>query len=460
MSKKLWFRLSLAFVFVSLIVVAVLALTINQAVENQFLNYLQRSENSEFTDRIISGLISYYQEKRSWDGLEVALPGSGAGGQGQGQSQGQENQRGGITYLVIDPNGDVLYDSEDEQQGMNIPPSQRTAALRVEVDRETVAWVLAESPGQSNLTEIQAEFLEQVDRTLISIALLAVLVALIIGLIFSRAISLPLAALSEVAEKVAAGGLGELVDQQSTTREIESLRQSFNHMSQALAKNEDQRRQMTGDIAHELRTPVSMIRTQLQAMMDGLHELSLENVALAYDQSIHLGRLIEDLRTLTRAESGQLPLEFTTFKPAEMLLNILHGFEPLAQDAGFSLEAAIPGDLPEIDADENRVRQVLANLLTNALNHTPPNGSITLAAQLLEDFIQFTVTNTGATLTEEEGGKVFQRFWRADYSRQRDSGGSGLGLAISQELVHLHRGKIWVELGQANTSFHFTIPLL
>jgi len=219
------------------------------------------------------------------------------------------------------------------------------------------------------------------------------------------------------------------------------------------------RQRMASDIAHELRSPVSVMRGQLEAMMDGVFPLNTEQLAVVYDQTLHLGRLIEDLRTLTRAESGRLPLEMTRVNPNTLVQRVAGDFAPLAQEESIVLRTDIAPALPPIQADEDRLRQVFANLLTNALAHTSSGGCITLKAARTETGVRFTVADTGPGLIPEQAAHVFERFYRTDDARQRDRGGSGLGLAITQELVRLHHGRIWVESTPgAGSTFCFEIP--
>jgi signal transduction histidine kinase len=194
-------------------------------------------------------------------------------------------------------------------------------------------------------------------------------------------------------------------------------------------------------------------------MMDGIHEPSLEYIASAYDQSIHLGRLVEDLRTLTLAESGHLPLEVELIDPRALLEGAAQRFQPLAEDAGIALSTDLPSELPKVEMDKDRIQQVLANLLANALRHTPNGGTITIGGGREGDMLRIRVANSGITLTGKEAEHVFDRFWRGDGSRGRDTGGSGLGLSIARQFIQLHGGCIWVELSGEGTQFIFEIPL-
>jgi len=192
-------------------------------------------------------------------------------------------------------------------------------------------------------------------------------------------------------------------------------------------------------------------------MMDGVYPLDQEHVAVAYEQTLHLSRLVEDLRLLTQAEAGRLPLKLEQMDPRDFVTQSLSRFEPLAQDVGIALSGASAADLPAIQADRARLLQVFDNLLTNALRHTPEDGQIRLDAMRAGNRVRFVVANTGE-IDAETATHLFDRFWRADDARSRDAGGSGLGLAITRQIVLIHGGEIHVESGGGETRFVIDLP--
>ena len=236
------------------------------------------------------------------------------------------------------------------------------------------------------------------------------------------------------------------------------LAQRFNNMVIELERAEQQRRNMTADIAHELRTPLHIIQGNLEGVLDGVYEPTPENITDTLDETRLLARLVEDLQTLSLAEAGQLPLHPTRFLLADLLTDAVAGFDSRAAAQNVTLRVNVPDPSPEIEADYDRLNQVLANLLTNALRHTPENGQITLRAENISDGVRITVGDTGGGISAEDLPYIFDRFWRGDKSRTRTEGSSGLGLAITKQLVLAHGGTISAEsqLGQGTT---FTIEL-
>jgi signal transduction histidine kinase len=195
-------------------------------------------------------------------------------------------------------------------------------------------------------------------------------------------------------------------------------------------------------------------------MLDGVYPLTLEEIAQVYDETLLLNRLVSDLRALTLAEAGQLHLNLIHVQPQELIASVVDAFREAARDKQITLQSHVSPPLPNVIADPDRLRQVFANLLSNALRHTPDGGRVVLAAERVGHMVRFSVSDTGPGLTPEARARVFDRFWRADLSRSRDGGGSGLGLTIAQYLVEAHGGEIGVEsVAGQGACFWFTVPI-
>jgi signal transduction histidine kinase len=254
-------------------------------------------------------------------------------------------------------------------------------------------------------------------------------------------------------------------------------------MADSLEGAEALRRQMVADIAHELRTPLSLVRGSLEAMLDGMYDLNLENVESTHEETLVLTRLVDDLRDLALAEAGQLNLEQEILDLSDLAAGVAERFQPQATEQGVTLGTALPDDLPRIYGDWQRLSQVLINLVANALRYTPTGGCITIAARTVPDstmtqpsvsktkeegkawaasrLVKVTVTDTGQGIPPDDLPYIFERFYRADKSRTRASGGSGLGLAIARQIVEAHGGQIGAEsLSGVGSIFFFTLPVI
>jgi two-component system sensor histidine kinase BaeS len=298
--------------------------------------------------------------------------------------------------------------------------------------------------------------------SLLAAGVVATVAAALASLLVSRRLVEPLQYLFAATSRIAAGRYGERVPVRDGD-ELGELSQRFNAMARALEEAERRRMEVISDVSHELRTPLSTIRGYVEGLAEGVVEPSEETWTLLYAEFERLGRLVDDLRRLSRAEAGRLDLSMAPMSPAEAVRLAVGGMLPLFDEKGVELKSAVSEDLPSVLADVDRVVQVLSNLLSNALRHTPDGGRVVLKAEVSGGEVAFEVTDTGTGIATEHLERVFERFYRVDKSRSRGEagGGSGVGLAISRALVEAMGGRIRVEspgLGEG-AAFWFTLPV-
>ena len=265
-----------------------------------------------------------------------------------------------------------------------------------------------------------------------------------LALFLVRTIAAPLGRVAAAARAVAAGDLNARAPT-GGPRELTETATALNQMAATLAHQDALRRSMLADVTHELRTPLTVMQGQIEALVDGIFPATPEHLAPLHDQTLHLARLVEDLRTLAHADADQLALERAPTALQPLARDLLRSVEPSARQKGIRLASEIPHDLPLLDADAVRLRQVLGNLLANALRHTPAGGQIRLSARAEGEDVVLTLNDTGSGIPREDVPHVFERFYRTDRSRSRDTGGSGLGLAIARRLTDAHGGTIALE---------------
>ncbi len=302
-----------------------------------------------------------------------------------------------------------------------------------------------------------------VNRMLLVTGLAAAMGGMALVFFASRRILAPLQTLGNAARRLGQGDLDQRVTV-SGPAEFRQLGDTFNNMAENLQTAERQRRNLTADVAHELRTPLSNIQGYLDAVHDGLLPPDEATIATLRQQTTHLVALVEDLRLLAMADAGSLSLQTRPEAVATLLEELVEAFRPRAEAGGISLTLEIPDSLPLVELDPTRIAQALSNLLENAMANTPSGGAVAVTAvpRAAEDggpIVAITVSDTGPGIGSEDLNRVFDRFYRVDPSRSRATGGAGLGLTIARQLVEAHGGTIWVDSEPGRgASFTFTLP--
>jgi len=305
-----------------------------------------------------------------------------------------------------------------------------------------------------------------VEQVLFAGTALAVVSMLIVGALLNRRLNAPLQRLAVAARAIAAGDLGQRVETAGSI-EVAQVGQAFNEMTAALQEAEVLRQNMVADVAHELRTPLSVLQGNLWAILNGAYPLEKAEIARLYDETRLLSRLVEDLRELALADAGQLDLNVRPTDVAQVIRHTVDNFALAAEAQEVDLSAQLPNDVPPAQADPDRVAQVLRNLLVNALRHTQSGGAVTVEALARNGVLEIAVVDTGEGIAPIDLPHVFERFWRADPARTRGDGetplgsGTGLGLAVAESLVEAQGGRIWAEsaLGEGSV-FRFTLSLV
>jgi two-component system OmpR family sensor kinase/two-component system sensor histidine kinase BaeS len=283
----------------------------------------------------------------------------------------------------------------------------------------------------------------------IGIVLIALAILLIVRT--GRRFASPFAEVMEAADRVAAGDYETRVEERGS-REVRRLGHAFNQMAERLGTNETRRRQLLADVAHELRTPLSVIRANLEAIIDGLYPMDEAQLRRVLEETTVMARLLDDLQTLSTAEAGALTLHREPIAPRLLVDTAVGSFAAQARDKGVRLEARVD-TLPEIEVDPLRIGEVLRNLLSNALRHTPSGGEVIVTAAASGSGIEFSIADTGSGIAQERLPHVFDRF-----SRAPDSPGAGLGLAIAKSLVEAHGGEIRADSHGTGTTISFVLP--
>lgn len=456
MRTGLFVRLMGAFAFVILVGIVVVAVISNQATTNEFRLFMFRGEMVQEQD-VVAQLASYYRVNGGWNRVGDLFATGGMMNSGQMRGMGMAGMSGRV--LLADAQGIIVADSNQQQIGQALDPALRSAGAPIVVDGQRVGTLSIANDHIGTLLDPSAqEFLAQVNRSLLLAGVAAGIIALGLGFILFRQITAPLNTLAQASEKIAAGDLTARANV-SGNDEIAQVARSFNAMAERLASSETARRNMLADIAHELRNPIGIISSHLEAMMDGVFPADTEQLASLHDETLLLARLVGDVRELALADAGQLALNREPINLRALVERTIGAFQPQAQEANITLIGRLSA-IPTIRADAQRIEQTLRNLLSNALRVTPPQGRITVTLTNDSQYARVEVSDTGTGIAPDALPHVFERFWRADKARTRSQGGTGLGLAIAKQWVEAHGGRIGVSSEpEHGATFWFTLPI-
>lgn len=298
--------------------------------------------------------------------------------------------------------------------------------------------------------------LKDMKNLIIGISLLMIIVVIAVSVFLSQKISKPIIVVSKMTDFIKMGGYDQKLEYESSIVEIDNLINSINELSRELYKMENMRKNLTSDISHELRTPLTSIQTHLEAMIDGIWEPSKERLNSVNEEVIRLSHLVNQLKNLAKFDSYEDKLNLKNENLTQLIKNIIYNNESYALDKNIRIKY----ELEDVNAniDKEKISQVIINLISNAIRYTNLNGEILIKLYKKSDFIKIIVKDNGIGIPEESLDYIFERFYRVDKSRCRNTGGTGVGLTICKSIVDLHKGKIEVK-SKLNEGSEFIITL-
>lgn len=474
MLYSLRLRLFLALLLVAILSIVLVALLAGVGTIDQFIRYVTVQDQQE--QKAIATVIEHQIQEGGLDSID---PLAGV----LKEAYGQE-------ITLTGPEGEVIYSSDGDMvlvEERIVVDSDNEAApskpleLNLQNDGQTKRVVIpvsdrseeisATTPAASFSDSSEQDFFGSINRIFIITAVVAVILAGIISLLLARRIIKPIKELTNAASRLETGDLSQRVTI-SGSDELGQLGGAFNAMAGSLERQEELRRHMVTDIAHELRTPLANLYGYLEAIEDGLVDPDPQAIRSLMEETSLLNQLVEDLQELSLAEAGELRLAIEPINLEPLIQGSVEALRAAAQAKSIALEVNIPDNLPLVTVDAGRTAQILRNLLNNSITHTPKNGRIIVTAEpgqipfathpspsYAAPYVQIQVQDNGPGIDPDHQPYLFDRFYRADIARARTTGGSGLGLAISKMLVEAQGGEIWLKsiVGEG-TAVGFTLP--
>ncbi len=447
MMKSIKQQLSLTILVIVLITVALISLLANFFINKQFTNYI--SKQQELKTQIITTSISkqYSNSTGQWNMDYIYVI-------------GMNSLYEGYIIKVYDQENHVMWDAQahdmelcnqiihDISTRMEIKYPQISGEFKavnypLTLKGEKIGSVSISYFGPFFLNENEFEFLYSLNTILFTVGGIALILSLGVGHILAKRMSNPILKTVDITKQIAAGNYQVRLEEKTNTKELNMLVDSINHLALSLETLEKLRKQLTGDVAHELRTPITILSSYIEAMTEGVWEPSPERLQSCYDEVMRMGKLVGDLEKLTKIESENLKLVKKRINLYELIKKMVANFEVELDNK--NLKVNIDG--PDIDlvADQDRLGQVIRNLLSNAIKYSKADSEIYIGLFDNEYRAGFYVEDKGSGIPEEELPYIFERFYRADKSRNRATGGAGIGLAIVKSIVTAHDGRVTVE---------------
>jgi two-component system, OmpR family, sensor histidine kinase BaeS len=452
--RSLVTKLTLAFLVVGMAGAILVAILVGQSTRLAFDRFILDQQQ----ETLANSLEAYYLTYGTWDGVAESLrrailePGNFRDGVRRAPFYGWD------LFTLVGPDRIVIY-SQSASIGQPYNGRDLGDAVPLEAGGETVGWLVrAPVPVERLYDSPEGAFLQRVNRAALVSAITAGGLALLLGGLLAFTLTRSIRELKEATEEISRGNLGRQVKIQSRD-ELGELADSFNKMSTDLARVTQSRRQMTADIAHDLRTPLSVIAGYTEALSEGKLSGNDEVYEVLHQETQYLKRLIDDLRILSLADAGELPLQFQEIAPQACLEQAISRHLIASGEKGIALRLETGEGLPAIKVDPERLNRVFDNLIGNALRHSPTGGEILLSARPADGQVMFQVRDYGDGIAPEDLPNVFNRFYKGDKSRSGE-GASGLGLAIAKSIVAAHGGTITVDSSPGQgTTFTIFLPL-
>ena len=460
MKVSLRTKLSLSYVILVLVSVLLVSVITNLLLEKHFREYVIENQERRSRD-IVDQVSKLYAYGEDWDLKAI-------------ESICVNALEQGLIIKVMDSSGNTVWDARlhnNERCDQILSHMERNMNSRypnwqgglvensypVFAGTETVGKVTVSYYGPYFFSDSDLEFINSMNRFLVIIGLFSLLMSFLFGSVMAKRMSKPILRVINTARMISEGDYGSRITEKTETKEIDYLTETINNLAESLEKQENLRKRLTADVAHELRTPLATLQSHIEAMIDGIWEPGAERLKSCHEEIVRISRLVGDLEKLARIESENLVLDRSEFDVSELVKNMIQNFENEFTNKGIKI--IFSGTRETIVADKDKISQVIVNLLSNALKYTQKGGTVLVNVTGNEDNVNISVKDTGTGIPPEDLPYIFERFYRADKSRNRLTGGAGIGLTIAKAIVDAHGGNIQVnsKVGKG-TEFVVSLP--
>ncbi|WKV09291.1 HAMP domain-containing sensor histidine kinase [Thermoanaerobacterium sp. CMT5567-10] len=439
-------KAAISFISIALLSIVVFSITINILIINNFGMYIKQSANAEF-DNIASSIAETYKETGSWNETSSRMA--------------HTLMMSGYGIVVRDLKGNIVIKTPSmlSMMGMANSSKMSTQTLPIIVNGKKIAYVDITYSGTMPMSKLDYKFLYDVNKYIALITIVTIILVLIISIYISKYLTKPILNIAKVASKLENGDYDVRVEEIPKEEELLALTAAINHLGASLKNQGMLRAQLTQNIAHELRTPLSTLRSHLEAIIDGVWEPSKERMVSLYEEVVRLSNLINDIELLNKIEIDNLKINKVRFNLSDLVKSLLINYESIFINKNQHLEKNIEDGI-SIFADKDKISEVVINLLANANRYTGEGGNIKVKLYKEGKYAVLSVSDDGIGIPKEDLPFIYERFYRSEKSRNREYGGSGLGLSITKAIIKAHNGMINAEsILNEGTKFTVKLPL-
>lgn len=463
MKRTIKWQLLLSFVSLSFILVGAFSWITLNLLESHFADYVRERQESEL-EEYSTDLENLYQQNGTWEENSQAI-----------QRVGRNALQQSVIVRIFDEDGQLLWspsaseeeDAKNKVQDHLLHMEQMVGGMESDYVQsrsplydgtEEIGMMEIQSVGPYAYTEHDALFISDMESKLVLVAFISLLIPLFFALLVAKKLSSPIVTINDFTKEIAKGRYSSLSLEETGIREIDDLLVSVNDLSLQLQHQQKIRNRLSSDIAHEIRTPLTTLKGNIEAMIDGVWEISEERLYRCYEEVSRITRLIGEIDRINELESQESQLQKTTFDLTELAQQIVDNFQPMLVEN--KLNCSVSGDRVFISADRDKIHQVLTNLLANAIKFTPSGGRIDLYVSQSKGTTSFRIIDNGQGIPPDEVGQIFERFYMAEPSRNSKLGGQGIGLSIVKGIVNAHQGTISVDsIYGKGTTFTINLPM-